>query len=183
MNIFEIESRGMFSPPNGNDPQIIPDYWRENPEDEVRTDLPELTDEELNALGWKGPIQMPPLEGTSHYTHDYEWNKQTREYEAIEVDEFEKQQRVDYQKFWDDLIDTSAYATIKTTSSQSLPANTITTEFIALLNDAKNGHENVTKIQEVLLEILENISFTEEELEEIETAFTDSGMYSVYTLS
>jgi hypothetical protein len=72
--------------------------------------------------------------------------------------------------------------TIKASSSQSLPTNTIVTEFIALLSDAKNGRANVDKIQEELSEILENISFTEDELGEIETAFTNSGMYSVYTL-
>jgi hypothetical protein len=89
MDIFQIEARGMFSPPNGNHPQTIPDFWRENPGDEIRTDLPELTDEELNSLGWKGPIQMPPTPGTSAHTHSYEWNKETREFDVTELDEFE----------------------------------------------------------------------------------------------
>jgi hypothetical protein len=182
MDIFQIEARGMFSPPNGNHPQMIPDYWRPAPGEEVRTDLPELTDEELNALGWKGPIQMPPLEGTSYYTHNYEWNKETREYDVNELDQFNKEKRVNYQKFWDDLIDSSAYSTIKATASQSLEVNTVATEFIALLTDAKNGRANVGKIQAELLEILENIPFTEEELEEIQTVFTESGMFVVYTL-
>lgn len=183
MDIFRIEARGMFSPPNGNHPQIIPDRWRENPGDEIRTDLPELTDEELNALGWKGPIQMPPTPGTSYYTHNYEWNTETREFDAIELDEFEKKNRVNYQKFWDELIQTSAYLTIKSSASQSLAVNTVATEFIALISDAKNSHANVEKIQEVLLDIMFNISFTSEELEEIESAFNESGMFAVYTLS
>jgi hypothetical protein len=34
-----------------------------------------------------------------------------------------------------------------------------------------------------MYEIIENISFTEEELTEIQTAFTQSGMFAVYTLS
>jgi len=183
MDIFQIEARGMFSPPNGNHPQIIPDRWRENPGDEIRTDLPELTDEELNALGWKGPIQMPPMPGTNHYTHNYEWNTETREFDVTELDEIEKRNRVSYQKFWDDLIETSAYSTIKATASQSLAVNTITTEFIAFISDAKSGNANVEKIQESLLEILSTISFTTEELAEIQQAFTESGMFAVYTLS
>ena len=183
MDIFQIEARGMFSPPNGNHPQMIPDRWRENPGDEIRTDLPELTDEELNALGWKGPIQMPPTPGTSYYTHDYEWNTETREFDATEVDEFEKRNRVDYQNFWDDLIRTSAYSTIKASASQSLAVNTVATEFIALISDAKNSNANIEKIQEVLLDIMSNISFTAEELEEIETVFFESGMFAIYTLS
>jgi hypothetical protein len=194
MDIFEIESRGMFSPPNGNDPQTIPDYWRPSPDEEVRTDLPYLSDEELNALGWKGPIQMPPFEGTSYFTHNYEWNKETREYDVTEVDEFEKRRRVNYQQFWDLLLDGVpgdngeltggiAYQKIKNVSMQSLEANTIGTEFIALLSDAKNSHANVEKIQEVLTEIMENIPFTEEELAEIQEIFILSGMFAVYTLS
>ena len=183
MDIFEIEARGMFSPPNGNHPQAIPDYWRPSPGEEVRTDLPSLSDEELNALGWKGPIQMPPFEGTSYYTHNYEWNKETREYDVTEVDEFEKRRRVNYQQFWDGLISTSAYPTIKATASQSLAVNTVATEFIALLSDAKNKNANVEKIQEVLTEIIENIPFTEEELAEIQEIFILSGMFAVYTLA
>jgi hypothetical protein len=183
MDIFEIEARGMFSPPNGNDPQGLPDLWRPSPDEEVRTDLPYLSDEELNALGWKGPIQMPPLEGTSYYTHSYEWNKETREYDVTELDEFEKRRRVNYQQFWDGLINTSAYATIKTTASQSLEVNTVATEFIALLSDAKNKHANVEKIQEILLEIMENIPFSETELGEIQEVFISSGMFAVYTLA
>ena len=183
MDIFQIEARGMFSPPNGNYPQIIPDRWRENPGDKTRTDLPELTNEELNALGWKGPIQMPPLFGTSYYTHSYEWNTKTREFDVTELNVFEKRNRVNYQKFWDELIQTSAYLTIKESASQSLAINTLATEFIALISDAKNSHANVEKIQEAFTNIMTNISFTSEELEEIELIFIKSGMFAVYTLS
>ena len=50
------------------------------------------------------------------------------------------------------------------------------------MSDAKNGHANITKIQEVLLEIVENITFTTEELAEIQAAFNQSGMSAIYTL-
>jgi len=182
MDIFEIEARGMFSPPNGNHPQGLPDYWRSAPGEEVRTDLPYLSDEELNELGWAGPIQMPPTPGTSFYTHSYEWNTETRSFDATELDEFEKRRRVNYQGFWNGLINTSAYTTIKGAAAQSLPVNTVATEFIALLGDAKNGHANIEKIQEVLLEVMENIPFSEEELAEIQEVFVTSGMFAVYTL-
>jgi hypothetical protein len=176
------EARGMYSPPNGNDPQILPDYWRPAPGEEVRTDLPDLTDAELNALGWKGPIQTPPLPGTSYFTHDYQWNKSTREYDVTEISEYEKQRRVQYQQFWDKLLNTNAYTKIKTAASQSLQVNTIATEFIALMSDAKVGNANAEKIQEVLTEIVSSIEFTAEELGEIQEAFTQSGMFAVYTL-
>lgn len=177
------EARGMYSPPNGNDPQMLPDYWRGDLHNGIiRTDLPDLTDEELNALGWKGPIQMPPFTGTSYFTHDYQWNKETREYDVTELSEYDKQKRVQYQQFWDKLLNTNAYTTIKTASTQSLQANTLATEFIALMSDAKRGQANIAKIQQVLTEIVSGIAFTTEELAEIQKAFTQSGMFSIYTL-
>jgi hypothetical protein len=62
-------------------------------------------------------------------------------------------------------------------------ANTLATEFIALMSDAKNNHANIEKIQESLLEIINNISFTEEELSEIQKVFNKGGMFAVYTLT
>lgn len=177
MDIFQIEARGLFSPPNGADPQLIPDYWRETPDSEPRTDLPELSDAELNALGWKGPIEYPDF-----HIYDRVWNTETREWDLIELQSYEKERRINYQWFWDKLITTGAYTTIKTLAKQSLEVNTIATEFIALLSDAKNKNANIDKIQEVLFEIVENIPFTQEELGEIQSAFTGAGMYSVYTL-
>jgi hypothetical protein len=179
VDIFATEARGMFSPPNGNDPQTLPDYWRESlPDGPIRTDLPDLTNEELNAIGWKGPIAMP----TNFFTYSYKWNNQTREYDATELDEYEKRRRVNYQQFWDLLLNTGAYTTIKTASTQSLQANTLATEFIALMSDAKRGQANIEKIQQILTEIVSGIPFTPEELGEIQTAFTQSGMFAVYTL-
>jgi hypothetical protein len=127
---------------------------------------------------------MPPASnpGTSYFTHSYLWNTETRVYDATELDEFEKKRRVQYQKFWDLLLDTGAYTTIKTASTQSLQANTLATEFIALMSDAKRDQANIVKIQEVLTEIVSGIPFTPEELVEIQEAFTQSGMFSVYTL-
>jgi hypothetical protein len=94
-----------------------------------------------------------------------------------------KRKRVDYRRFWNVLIDTAAYSTIKEEASQSLLANTLATEFIALISDAKNGEANVEKIQESLNQILLNIPFSDAELAEIQGIFEDSGMFAVYTLA
>ena len=181
LDIFSTEARGMYSPPNGNHPQILPDLWKDC-DGIIRDDLPQLTDEELNAIGWKGPIQMPPLPETSYYTHDYHWNKESCQYDSIEVSEYDKQKRVNYQFFWDLLLNTNSYAKVKSFASQSLTANTFVTEFIVLIGDAKRGSANIEKIQQSFVAILENISFTSEEFAEIQTAFTQSGMFAIYTL-
>ena len=182
VDLAATEARGRYSPPNGNDPQTIPDLWRPAPGEEIRTDLPDLTNEELNALDWK--VALPPASnpGTSYFTHSYLWNTETREYDATELDEYEKKRRVQYQKFWDLLLNTGAYTTIKAASTQSLQANTLATEFIALMSDAKRGQANIIKIQEVLTDIISGIAFNAEELAEIQTAFTQSGMFAIYTL-
>ena len=176
MDIFQIEARGLFSPPNGAEPQLLPDYWRETPNAEPRTDLPELSDAELNALGWKGPIEYPDP------SYDRVWNTQTREWDLVELSEYDKGLKINYQGFWDQLIASDAYATIKSLAKQSLEVNTIATEFIALFSDAKNGKANVIKIQEALFEIVVNIPLTQEELSQIQTAFINAGMQVLYTL-
>ena len=172
--------RGTYSP-NGAYPQELPDRWRFQ-DGTVRTDLQTLSDDELALLGWV-PAAMPPTPGTSYFTHNYEWNSETVSFDVTEIDEFEKRRRVNYRIFWNALIDTSAYSSIKSAASQSLSANTLATEFIALISDAKSGNANVEKIQESLNQILLNISFTDEELAEIQETFEDSGMFAVYTLA
>ena len=171
-------SRGQYSPPNCNFPQNLPDYWKFE-DGTIRRDLPELSDEELHALGWHGPIEMPK----NHFEYSYEWNSETISFDATELDEFEKRRRVNYQMFWDLLLDTNAYSKIKLESSQSLAANTLATEFLALIGDAKRGEAKVEKIQESLIQINLTIPFTDEEFSEIERAFTKSGMFSTYTLT
>ena len=172
--------RGTYSP-NGAYPQELPDRWKFE-DGTVRTDLQTLSDDELASLGWV-PAAMPPTPGTSYFTHSYEWNSETVSFDATELDEYEKRDRVRYRIFWDALINTSAYSSIKSTASQSLSANTLVTEFIALISDAKSGNANVQKIQESLNEILLNISFTDEELAEIQEIFQVSGLFAVYTLA
>jgi len=193
----------LYSPPSRNYPQELPDYWRFE-DGTVRTDLQSLTDAELNALGWHGPITMPEdIPNTSSFTHNYTWNRDTLSFDVEELDQQEKQKRVDYRQFWYSLVngvrfvsaDGStdgngemntggiAYQKIKNSAKVSLEANVAATEFIALLSDARSGDVNVEKLQESLLEILSTISFTAEELAEMKLVFTKSGMFAAYTLT
>lgn len=52
----------LYSTPLGGAPQPLPSYWRFE-DGTVRTDLPDLSDEELAKLGWLGPIE-PPIRKT-----------------------------------------------------------------------------------------------------------------------
>ena len=178
------EARGMWSPPNGAAPQMLPDQWKDNPEDALRYDLPDKTDDELVALGWK-KVEMPSYltKGTAYFTHYYDWNSETRVFDATELQDYEKETRVDYDKFWTNLLDADVYTTMKAAASSALAANTLLTEFIALLDDAKRGVANTTKMQASISGILAGITFSTDELAELQTLFDKTGMSAIYTLS
>ena len=178
------EARGMWSPPNGAAPQMLPDQWKDNPEDELRYDLPDKTDDELVALGWK-KVDMPSytINGAAFFSNSYAWNSETRVHDATELENFEKELNVQYDKFWRDLLDADVYTTMKTAASSALPANTLLTEFIALLDDAKRGVANTTKMQASITGILAGITFSTDELAELQTLFDSTGMSAIYTLS
>ena len=178
------EARGMWSPPNGAAPQMLPDQWKDNPEDALRTDLPDKTDDELVALGWK-KVDTPSYAsmGAAFFSNSYEWNSSTRTYDATELQDYEKEQGVQYDKFWTDLLDADVYTTMKTAASTALAANTLLTEFIALLDDAKRGVANTTKMQASISGILAGITFSTDELAELQTLFDSTGMSAIYTLS
>tara|TARA_Y100000289_G_scaffold43409_1_gene43185 strand:+ start:11005 stop:11574 length:570 start_codon:yes stop_codon:yes gene_type:complete len=185
-DIFATEARGMWSPPNGAAPQMIPDKWRDNPGDELRYDLPDKTDDELVALGWK-KVDDPSYTtlGASFFNNRYEWNSSTRTYDAIELEDFEKQQGVEYNKFWRNLLDSNFYRTFKAAASSELAANVIYTEFICLIEDAKTDPNiaNISKIQASLKEIIAGVTLTTEERAEFQTLIDSTGMGAVYTLS
>jgi len=178
-------ARGMWSPPNGAAPQMLPDQWKDDPNsDALRYDLPELSDAQLLELGWV-KVNMPSYEskGAEFFKNSYEWNSSTRSYDATELDDFEKIEAVSYLYFWNELLETDVYATMKTAASTSLAANTMLTEFIALLDDAKNKNPNSKKIQESITGILAGITFTTEEIAELQVVFDSTGMSNIYTLS
>jgi hypothetical protein len=183
-DIDATQARGMWSPPNRAAPQMLPDRWRDNPGDAIVTDLPDKTDDELVALGWL-KVDMPSYatNGASIFSNSYNWNSSTRTYDATELDEVRKNNNVNYYGFWNLLLDTNVYTTMKTASSTALSANTLLTEFIALLDDAKRGNANTTKIQTSITGILAGITFSADELAELQTLFDSTGMSAIYTLS
>jgi hypothetical protein len=178
------QARGMWSPPNGAAPQMLPDRWRDNPGDAIVTDIPDKTDDELVALGWL-KVDMPSYatKGAAFFSNSYSWNSSTKTYDATELDEVNKNNNINYDGFWNLLLDTNVYATMKTAASTALAANTLLTEFIALLDDAKRGGANTTKIQTSITGILAGITFSTDELTELQTLFDSTGMSVVYTLS
>jgi len=87
-----------------------------------------------------------------------------------------------YTAFWDALIASSVYASIRTQSMASLPMNTLATEFIALIGDAKAGRANEAAIQASIAAILSTGTFDEEDLAEFAETLVAGRLDNIYVL-
>jgi hypothetical protein len=88
-----------------------------------------------------------------------------------------------YVAFWDALVASSVYASIRTQSMASLPMNTLATEFIALLGDAKAGRPNEAAIQASMSAVFATGTFTEEDAEEFTEALAAGLLDEIYSLT
>jgi hypothetical protein len=89
----------------------------------------------------------------------------------------------DYLAFWDALIASTVYASIRTQSMASLPMNTLATEFIALLGDAKAGRPNEAAIQASMSAVFSTGTFTEDDAEEFTAALAAGLLDDIYSLT
>lgn len=87
-----------------------------------------------------------------------------------------------YGAFWASLLGSSVYAAIREQSMVSLPMNTLATEFIALLGDAKGGMAFPEAIQASMSAILTAGTFTPEHVAELQAALETSHLDGTYTL-
>jgi hypothetical protein len=88
-----------------------------------------------------------------------------------------------YIAFWNALLTSNVYGSIRTQSFTSLPMNTLATEFIALIGDAKAGYPNETAIQSSMSAIFGTGTFTEENVEEFNNILTVGHLDDIYSLS
>jgi hypothetical protein len=73
--------------------------------------------------------------------------------------------------------------TIRKQSFVSLPMNTLATEFIALIGDAKAGRANEAAIQQSMDAILATGTFTEADLVELQGVLAAGNLDGIYTLT
>jgi hypothetical protein len=88
-----------------------------------------------------------------------------------------------YTAFWDALLASTVYSSIRTQSMASLPMNTLATEFIALLGDAKAGRPNEAAIQASLSAVFATGTFTEADAAEFTAALAVGLLDDIYTLT
>jgi hypothetical protein len=88
-----------------------------------------------------------------------------------------------YAAFWDALLASTVYGSIRTQSMASLPMNTLATEFIALLGDAKAGRANEAAIQASLSAVFSTGTFTDADAAEFTAALAVGLLDDIYTLT
>ena len=88
-----------------------------------------------------------------------------------------------YIAFWDALTISTIYASLREQSFTSLPMNTLATELIALLGDAKAGRANEAAIQASMAAILTTGTFTEAQLAELQAALVVGHLDGTYALA
>jgi hypothetical protein len=88
-----------------------------------------------------------------------------------------------YTVFWDALLASTVYGSIRTQSMASLPMNTLATEFIALLGDAKAGRPNEAAIQASMSAIFTTGTFTTADAAEFTAALAAGLLDDTYTLA
>jgi hypothetical protein len=90
--------------------------------------------------------------------------------------------KANYILFWDALMASTVYAAIREQSFASLPMNTLATEFIALMGDAKAGRPREPAIQASINAILATGTFTQGHLDELQAALKTGYLNGIYIL-
>ena len=160
---------------NGRFPEELSHNWKSPGGDWLN--LREMTDEDLAELGWF-PVVSPEY---NQNTHRLEWNENTKSYDIVELPE-PTPEPADYIKFWDLLLASTVYAELKAQAKTSVEINTLLTEFLVLLSDAKFGNVKQEAIQNSINEILTTVVFELEELAELQSIFAQSNLDQYYTL-
>jgi hypothetical protein len=124
-------------------------------------------------------FMSPEAEGTAEWAAYQAWLDEGNIAEPLP----EPPPAPDYTAFWEGLMASSLYAAIREQSMVSLPMNTLGTEFIALLGDAKAGRPYEEAIQASMLAILSTGTFTAEQLAELQTVLEASHLDGIYVLS
>jgi hypothetical protein len=133
----------LYSPPNGDHPQELPDRWR-FADGTVRTDLKSLTNAELLLLDWTGPITQPQPFTEELYedgnpvivgdydaeTHKVVWYRAIRQYVIVEnhIDEAP----YDTGEIVSPSVGIADWTTFKTTALSSVGLNTLLGEVLTV---------------------------------------------------
>jgi hypothetical protein len=142
------------------------------------------TESDRESIGILGPFELPNYDSNIEYL---KWNNLTLSYDIILYTEEELlsicKSKANYLLFWDLLLASNVYSSIREQSFTSLKMNTLVTEFVALIGDAKLGRPNESAIQYSIKFILSCGIFTEENFVELNDILERSYLNNIYTLT
>lgn len=153
----------------------------------TRTNPSTYSAEEIQDWGYIGPIELPVYDWASEVV---EWSADDLAYvvRPLSGEELEDRrlrdarQRVNYQGFYDALLSSAAYTTIREQAEQSLPVTVACTEFIAAITDAKFGRPNEIVIQSCIDSIFSSVIFAGSQTKELADLFTEFALDGLYSI-
>jgi hypothetical protein len=152
----------------------------------VRTSLNELSSQDLESLGFIGPISKPEFDED---TQKLNWDGSEFEVISLSEEEIIQKQKYDnslkhisYDLFWEKLTNSKFYNKLRVAAAQSLSVNTLLTELITYFNDAKAGKANVGLIQNYINILFFNFEFTSDEVEELKNIMDETNLSVKYII-
>ena len=154
----------------------------------TRTSLDELSKEELNSIGFFGPIDVPLFDeklekliwdGEKYLVENLTEEEiiYNKEKELVEI-----RKNINYSDFWNELQDTKFYKKVFGEARKSLEVNTICTEIVSLFTDAKYGICDEKKIQNYFIILFFILNFSEEEILEMKAVMEKNNLNKIYRL-
>lgn len=147
----------------------------------------------INHVSWDGKSNWQPPEGCTlvqdslkikHvYRFDSKLDRWVDQTVAAPLSEKELLSACDYYAFWNALLVSNVYQSIRAKACVDLSVNVCCTEFVAALSDAKAGHANKDAIQTCINLILQANDFDATELAELQQLLVAGSMDQIYRLS
>jgi len=170
-------------------PYSIGDLRRDNPGTSFPAVPTEQTLAEWNVfpvVDDPAPNYDPARQNRNQKPPSIRIGKWVREWEVVDATDAEilerRRSHANYRVFWDALLASTVYSAIRTQSMASLPMNTLATEFIALLGDAKAGRPNEAAIQASMEALLITGTFTQDHLTELGEALEAGKLDGIYDI-
>ena len=171
---------------------IIPeDRWIRRDNDMVTLTEWPFSDANIHAIQWDGQAgeiehngtPQPPNSLFSSVAILTPYLTALDEYLASILEPAPPEPTPSYTAFWNALLASTVYGSIRTQSMASLPMNTLATEFITLLGDAKAGRPNEAAIQASMSAVFATGTFTTTDAEEFTAALAVGLLDDIYSLT
>lgn len=152
----------------------------------TRTDASSFTAAELDRAGYTGPFQKPSFDPDTQIVR---WEGDRYSVLDLAPQEIEARRMAkvraaaSYRGFWQALLSSSVYQTLRMAAAADLGANMLVTELIAAFADAKLGDPNEQVIGDAMEELLASMQLPADDIDALYYALKANGLYELYPIS